>query len=125
MNAILETLHARLHPIHQSAMAEFLAENDWDKLLPQNRSSLIEHWLKRAEQYTDSLLDCDENAKERAAIIEYDAYCPRWHAEDRAIGRRRCPMESPEVDQAERSEPMWCEYACQQYDCAESISTEA
>ena len=113
MNAVLETLYERLDPVRQKAMVEFLADHPWEILSTQQHSALVEHRLKAVEVYTEHLLDSNENQAERAAIMEYDAYCPRWQAEDRALGRCQCPMDSPEAAQAERARPLGCEYACE------------
>jgi hypothetical protein len=67
--------------------------------------------LENADNESERILS--ENQKERAAIMEYDAYCPRWHAEDRALGRRRCPLEGPEIESQEKAAGLWCEYACE------------
>ena len=87
-------------------ICEFQHPRDW----PAPMRATIYDRLKRAADEVSDSLTMDQ--QERAAIMEYDAYCPRWHAEDRALGRRKCPMEGPEIEMQEKAAGLWCGYAC-------------
>ena len=107
---ILTALYERV-PDHVKAGVDRICEFQHPQNWPASMRATIYDRLKRAADEVSDSLTIDQ--KERAAIMEYDAYCPRWHAEDRALGRRRCPLEGPEIESQETAAGLWCEYACE------------
>ena len=107
---ILTALYERV-PDHVKAGVDRICEFQHPREWPgEMRATIYERLMAAAQKVSDTMT---ENQAERAAIMEYDAGCPRWQAEDRALGRCQCPMESPEAAQAERERPLGCEHACE------------